>query len=69
MDKEQILEVLNKIRDDCFNTEYCEYCPYSCTYYVSHNDVREERHGCVLNNAPEHWQLETMEGFYDGEES
>lgn len=69
MDKENILKVLNAIRDECWDTGKCKNCRFACTYYVSHDGIIETRYACVLNEAPYRWQLETMEGFYDGEES
>lgn len=65
MDEETILEVLNAIRDECGNTEHCRDCRFACKYHAD----RVERYACVLKETPERWQLETMEGFYNGEES
>ena len=57
-----VIDVLKRIREECFNTEYCEYCKYSCEYRAD----KVVHHECVLTNIPENWKLETMEGLKDG---
>lgn len=57
-----VIDVLERIREECFNTEYCEYCKYSYKY----RSGTVIHHECVLANIPENWKLETMEGLNDG---
>ena len=67
MMENKIYEVLDSIRDECTGMKKCKGCRFSCKYYVVHNEIRETRFACVLNEAPYRWQLETMEGFNNGQ--
>lgn len=61
-----ILMLLESIRDDCDGRKRCEGCPYSCKYYVTNDGKRDIRYSCAIQEIPERWQLETMEGLNYG---
>lgn len=56
---------LELIRTECDKRRDCDNCPYSCLYYCVVDGKQETHHACVLNEVPECWQLETMEGYYN----
>ena len=52
IDKKDILNALNVIKETCKKYALCESCPFYCE-----NSIPDANECCIQNNRPDHWKI------------